>query len=87
MFLGKIHGELVEDFTIASLYSSVQGTVTVHDDETKGFIVHEKFVQVFRVKFVVAEVERGVDGFEGFKVNIDLFFLSLIRHNCATVND
>lgn len=39
------------------------------------------------MEFVVAEVERCVDGFEGFKVDIDLFFLSLVRHDCSTIND
>jgi len=39
------------------------------------------------VELVITEVERGVDGFEWFKVNIDLLFLSFIRNDCSTIHD
>jgi len=39
------------------------------------------------VKFVVAQVERGVDGLERFKINVDLAFLALRSDNFTTVYD
>ena len=39
------------------------------------------------VKFVVAQVERSVDGLERFKVNVDLAFLALRGDDFTTVYD
>ena len=39
------------------------------------------------MEFVVAEVERRVDGFEGFKVDVDFFLFSLVGDDGSTVED
>jgi len=39
------------------------------------------------VKFVVAEVERGVDGLERLKVDVYLAFLSLVGDDRSAVDD
>lgn len=40
-----------------------------------------------RVEFVVAQIQRRIDGFERFKVNVDFLLFSFFRHNCSTVNN
>jgi hypothetical protein len=39
------------------------------------------------VKFVVAEVEGGVDGFEWFKVYVYFAFFAFVGDYCAAVED
>jgi hypothetical protein len=39
------------------------------------------------VELVVAQVERRVDGLEGFKIKVDLFLLALVGQDGATVNN
>ena len=36
------------------------------------------------MKFIVAEIQGGIDGFEGFEVNVQLPLLSLVRDYVAT---
>ena len=38
------------------------------------------------MELVVAEVEGGVDGLEGLKVNVDFLLLALLCHNGAAVD-
>ena len=38
------------------------------------------------MEFVVAEVQRGVDWTEWFKINVDLLFFAFISDNCSTVD-
>lgn len=39
------------------------------------------------MEFVVTEVEGGVDGFEGFKVDVYLAFFAFISNDCSAVED
>ena len=39
------------------------------------------------MELVVAQVERGVDGLERLKVDVDLLFLPLVRDDGPAVND
>ena len=67
VLLGEVDGELVENLLVGALDCAVEGAVSVHDDETEGLIVNEELVQVLGVEFVIAEVERGIDGLEGLR--------------------
>lgn len=87
VLLGKIDRELLADFTSVSRKSTEEGTVTVHDDETKGLVGLEQFTQSLGVELVVAKVQGGVDGLEGLKVNVDLSFLSFGSDDFTTVDN
>lgn len=39
------------------------------------------------MEFIVAEIERGVDGFERFEVNIDFSLLALRSQDFTTIHD
>jgi hypothetical protein len=39
------------------------------------------------VEFVVAEVEGCVDGFEGFKVDVNFAFFAFVGDYCSAVED
>jgi len=77
----------VQDLLVAPLYCPVEGAVSVHYDEAEGLIVDEELVEVLGVELVVAEVEGGVDGLEGLKVNVHATLLSLVGHDGAAVED
>jgi len=47
----------------------------------------QQLIQGLRVEFVVAEIEGGVDGLERLKVDIELLFLVVVRHDGACVDD
>lgn len=60
---------------------------TVHDNKAKLVVIFKKRVESLCVKFVVAEIERCVDGLERLKVNIDLLFFAFVRHDGSTVHN
>lgn len=64
-----------------------EGTVSIHDNEPKLLIRFEQLSQGFGVELVVAEIQGGVDGFEGLKVNVDLALLAFRGQNFATVDN
>lgn len=39
------------------------------------------------VEFVVTQIQRCIDWFERFKVDVDLLLFSFFCHNCSTVNN
>lgn len=47
----------------------------------------QQLVQGLCMEFVVAQVQRSVDGLERLKVNIQFLFLSIICHNGACIYD
>ncbi len=87
VLLGQINGELVNDFAGVAAERAKKRAVTVHDDESKFLVRVEKFCKSLGVELVVAEVERGVDGLEGLKVNIDLLLLAFLGQDFTTVDD
>lgn len=64
-----------------------EGTVSVHDDEAKLLVRLEQLAQGLGMELVVTEVERGVDGLEGLKVNVDLALLALGGDDFTTVDN
>lgn len=47
----------------------------------------QKLIQGFSMKFVVAKVKGGVDGFEGLKIYIELLLFAIICHNGSGVDN
>jgi len=87
VLLGQINGKLVQYLPAAALYGPVETAVTVHDDEAECLVIHEKFIEIFGVELVVTEVEGGVDGFEGFKVDVYFTFFAFVCDYCSAVED
>ena len=83
VFLGEIDGEFVDYFAGVSGESAKETAVTVHDDKTKTGIIFEKFVECFGVEFVVAKVERCIDGLERLKINVEFSLLAFVRDNLS----
>lgn len=86
VLLGQIHSELVEDLARVSRQCSKQAPVSIHDDEAVPVVGLKELVQGLCVEFVVAKVQRRVDGLEGLKVNVDLLLLAIVSHDCAAVD-
>jgi hypothetical protein len=87
VLLGKIDGELVDDFTGVSAQSSEQSTVTIHDDETELLVRLKQLGQGLGVELVVAQVKGSVDGLEGLEIDVDLSLLSFLGQDFTTVDD
>ena len=47
----------------------------------------QQLIQCLSVELVVAEVQGGVDGFEGLKIYIELLLLVVLRHDGPRVDD
>jgi hypothetical protein len=62
VLLGEIDGKFVDDFTSVSGEDTKECAVTVHDDESETRVGFQEFGEGFGVEFVVAEVERPVEG-------------------------
>ena len=87
MLFGQVNGEFLHHFSCIARQGAKQGTVAIHDDETKFLIRLEQFAECLGMKLVVAQVQRSVDGFEGFEIDVDLSFLSFGGQYFATVDD
>lgn len=61
--------------------------VSVHDDESELLIRFQQLGEGFGMELVVTEVERGVDGLEGFEIDVDLSLLSFRGENFTTIDD
>jgi len=83
----QIDGELVEDVARVALEGAEEGAVAVHDDEAELVVVGQQLGQSFRVEFVVAQIQRRVDGFERFEIDVDLFFFAVVGDDGAAVDD
>ena len=46
----------------------------------------QQLIESLHMELVVAHIERGIDGLERLKVNVELLFLAILRHHCACVN-
>ena len=87
VLLGQVDGKLVEDVASVALQRAEQGAVTVHDDEAELVVVGEQLGERFRVELVVAQVERRVDGFERFEIDIDFLLLAVVGDDGPAVDD
>ena len=73
MLLGEVHGELVHDFLGAALDFGVQGTLTVHDQETEGGLTFQDTSEGAGIEAGFARVDANIDRLERFEVNHKLF--------------
>ena len=85
MLLGKIDSEFVKDVACVALQRAIQGSITIHDNEAKCVVILEQFMQSFGVEFVVAQVQRRVNRFEGLEGYRELLLLALVGHDGAAV--
>lgn len=47
----------------------------------------KQLIERLCMEFVVAEIQGGIYGFERLKVNIELLFLAIVRHDGSCVDD
>lgn len=87
MFLRQVDAQLLEDFSSIPAKRAEEGPVSIHDDETEFLIRFQQLAQCFRVELVVTEVQGRVDGFEGFKINVDFALFALGGDDFTTVHD
>lgn len=77
----------MHDITGVTRQSAEQGTVSVHDDETKLLVRLKQLAQGFCVKLIVTEIQRSVDRLEGLKVDIDLALLAFCSDDFTAVDN
>ena len=87
MLLGQVNGKTLEDLSGVTTQGTEERTVTVHHDEAELLVRFEQFTQGFCVELVVTQIKRRVDGFEGFKVDVNLPLLSFGRDDFTAVHD
>mmetsp|Transcript_9829 Transcript_9829/g.18360 ORF Transcript_9829/g.18360 Transcript_9829/m.18360 type:complete len:233 (+) Transcript_9829:1300-1998(+) len=87
VLLGKIDKEFVKNLASITTKGTEEGSVTIHDNKTVLIIRFEQLVKRFSMELVVTEIERGVNGLEGFKVDVHFLLFTIIRHNSTRVHD
>ena len=87
VFLRQINSKPLENLPGVAAQCTEKGTITIHDDEAKLLIGLQQFTQSFSMELVITEIKRGIDGFEGLKVNVDLPLLSFGGNDFATVHN
>lgn len=87
MLLGQVDGQALQDLTSVTAQGTEERTVTVHDNEAELLVRLEQLAQGLGVELVVAKVKRGVDGLEGFKIDVNLALLALRGDDFTTVDD
>jgi hypothetical protein len=85
VLLGQVHSELVQHLSRVPLQSAVKTTITIHHDKTKLIIILEQLIECFSVKLIVAQVQRGIDWFEGLEIDIYALFLAIISQDRPTI--
>lgn len=87
MLLGKIDGQTLQDLTSVTAQGTEERTVTVHDNEAELLVRLKQLAQGLGVELVVTKIKRGVDGLEGFKIDVNLAFLAFRGDDFTTVDD
>jgi len=87
VLLRQVDGKALKNFTGVATQGTKQRTVTVHDNETELLVRLQQLTQRLGVELVVTKIERGVDGLEGLKVDVNLPLLSFRGDNFTTVNN
>lgn len=87
MLLGQVDGETLQDFSGVATQGTEKRAVTIHHNEAELLVRLQQLTQGFGVELVVTKIERGVDGLEGFEVDVNLPFFSFRGDNFTTVDD
>ena len=87
VLLGQVDLDLVDNVLGVAGEGAVESTVTINDNEAKLVVLLHELDEGLSVKLVVAEIQRGVDGLERLKVDVDHLLLALVRQNGATVDN
>lgn len=88
VLFGKLHVHPLQNLLVVALESSVQDTVTVHNDKAKLFVVIQDLAQWLRVESGLATIREGVDGLERLNINRDfLFSLAVANLNNTAKQD
>ena len=87
MLLWQFHGELVQNLAVIALHCPKKGAISIHDQETKLFIILHQLCERLCVKFAVTQIHGSIDRFEGLKINGQFLLLVVLGKNFATKND
>lgn len=68
-----------------ALQRAVQGAITIHDDEAEALVILEQLIQCLGVEFIVAKIQRSVDGLERLEIQVHLLFFALVRYDRPAV--
>jgi hypothetical protein len=80
MFLWQLHLDLLKNISSVSLKGSIEGTISINDNESKFIIIFQENLQSFSVELVITEVEELVDWLERFEVKVNLLLSFTIFH-------
>jgi hypothetical protein len=78
VFLGEVDRKLVDHVARISGKCAEETAVPVHDDKTESGVVFEELVEGLGVEFVVAEVQGGIDRFEGFEIDVEFALFAFV---------
>lgn len=67
--------------------SPKEGSVSVHDNETKFLIRFQELTQGFGVELVVAKIKRCIDGLERFEVDVDPPLFAFGGYDFTAIDD
>jgi len=87
VLLRQIHRELMQHLAMIPGQRPVQAPVPVHHDKPVLLVRLHQLRQRFRVKLVIAQVQRRVDRLERLKVNVHFPLLPLVRDHRPGVHD
>jgi len=88
VLLGQLHGHSLQDLLVVSLQSSVEHTITIHDDESELLVVLQERLEWLSVEPVLALIREHSLGHEGLKVDRHLLFrLAVLEHDDTAEND
>ena len=82
MFLGKLHSDLLENFSVVTLEGSVECAITVDYNESELLVVLKETRERRGIKLVSAIIQRLIDWSKGLDIVVDLLLgLSVVYQN------
>ena len=79
MLLGQFNCEFCDNIPSISLEGCIESSITVNNNEAKRRFIEEKFfLQIIKLEFGLAAVNRKINGFEGFELNNEFLFSSWV---------
>ena len=77
----------MKDVAGVALQRAEESAVPVHDDKAELVVVGEQLGERFRVELVVAQIQRRVDWFERFEIDVDLLLFPVVGDDGSAVDD